>query len=285
MKLYTLNDISIKHTCGEIVYYERFRIIIEQCTRCFERFAIQTHFVKPGEDIMEYLKKYVLPIYQQGDILIIGEKIASLCSSNVVHESEVKVGFWANFLSRFAYSSKSGRGAAEPRKLQLTINIVGLPRVIWAAFCAGIAKIFRIRGTFYRIVGHNINRMDGFCSPGDNCPSFEYYNHVAVLPAKNAGEICEQVEKELGIVCAVADANDLEVEMVGRSSSVQLTDKQIALALRDNPSGQDDECTPLVLLRECYPEIDKNLDEDVSVAAGESEEREQEQEQEQEQEA
>lgn len=62
----------------------------------------------------------------------------------------------------------------------------------------------------------------------------------------------------MGIVCVVADANDLSVEMVGRSPSVTLSDQQLALALRDNPAGQDDECTPLVLLRECTLNIENN---------------------------
>ncbi len=266
MKLYTLNDISVRNQTGEVVYYERPKIIIEQCTRCFERFAIATHFVKPGESLSEYLRTYVTPLYQPGDILIIGEKIASLCSGNVVYEKDVKVGFWAKLIAPFASSSKSGRGAREPRKLQLTINLVGLPRVLFAAVCAGFAKLFGIKGTFYRMVGHDIHRMDGFCSAGDNCPSFEYYNHIAVLATQNGDEICKQVEDTLGIVCAIADANDITCEMVGRSPSLELTDKQLALALRDNPSGQDDECTPLVLMRECYPQVHKDLQFDISIA-------------------
>ena len=35
----------------------------------YMRHAIKTHFVKQGEDYIEIFKKYVSPIYEEGDIV------------------------------------------------------------------------------------------------------------------------------------------------------------------------------------------------------------------------
>ena len=55
----------------------------------------------------------------------------------------------------------------------------------------------------------------------------------------------------LGISCMVVDANDIDVEILGKSPD--LADKPAALLadlIRDNPAGQDDELTPFVIVRD-----------------------------------
>ena len=56
------------------------------------RHAIRTHFVGIGEDYLKLIERYALPLYQQGDILCISEKIISLCQRRVVFRDELKVG-------------------------------------------------------------------------------------------------------------------------------------------------------------------------------------------------
>ena len=45
------------------------------------------------------------------------------------------------------------------------------------------------------------------------------------------------------------DANDLQRDQLGKSSDMPLTDEQLQDAMRDNPSGQGAELTPLILIR------------------------------------
>ena len=45
------------------------------------------------------------------------------------------------------------------------------------------------------------------------------------------------------------DANDLQRDQLGKNSAFPLTDDQIQDAMADNPSGQGDELTPLILIR------------------------------------
>ena len=68
----------------------------------YQRHAIKTRFVKQGEDYLEIFKEYVSPIYEEGDIISCSEKIISLCQNRVVKREDIKIGFWAKLLSKFA---------------------------------------------------------------------------------------------------------------------------------------------------------------------------------------
>ena len=50
------------------------------------RHAIKTHYIQLGESYIDIIEKYVKPIYEEGDILSISEKIISLCQKpNIIH--------------------------------------------------------------------------------------------------------------------------------------------------------------------------------------------------------
>ena len=213
----------------------------------YERYAVQTHFIGRGEDYVEVLRRYVLPLYQPGDIVTLGEKVISMCQNNTVEMKDVRVGFWAKFLSKFATHNQNGIGMDEPYKLQLAINMKGLPLILWACFRTLIGKFTGHRGVFYEIVGQDVAGIDGFYSHS----AFETYHTLAVLNPKEPDKVCETVEKELGIRCVVVDANDIDVEILGRSPGLaDKPDAFLAELIRDNPAGQDDELTPFVIVRD-----------------------------------
>ena len=127
------------------------------------RHAIKTRFIKPGESYIEIFKEYVSPIYQEGDIISISEKIISLCQNRIIKREEIKIGFWAKFLSKFAKHPKyEGIGVGESIKMQYAINKCGLIKVLFASICSCITKLIGIKGVFYKIVGAEISGLDGF---------------------------------------------------------------------------------------------------------------------------
>ena len=213
----------------------------------FERYAINTHFIERGEDYIEVARRYILPLYLPGDIAAMGEKVISMCQNNTVEMKDVKLGFWAKLLSRFATRNINGIGMDEPYKLQLAINIKGLPLILWACFCGAVCRVFGKRGVFYKIVGQDVAGIDGFYKNS----SFERYHTLAVLNPRAPDRVCAEIEQELGIACMVVDANDINVEILGRSPSLQdKPPEYLAELIRDNPSGQDDELTPFVIVRD-----------------------------------
>ena len=101
-----------------IVYFDRGRLTGRD-GRSYDRFAIQTHFVEVGEDQAELVRRYVLPLYQPGDVLAFGAKVMAMCTGNVRTKEQEKPGFWARLLSPHASETTAGIGMHDPYKLQL----------------------------------------------------------------------------------------------------------------------------------------------------------------------
>ena len=227
-----------------ITYFNRGTLTGKNGRR-YDRFAIQTHFVEVGENQADLVRRYVLPLYQKGDLLSFGAKVMAMCTRNVKTRDEVKPGFWAKHLWRFAGINTTGVGMHEPYKLQLVINMCGLPRVLFAAFISAITRPFGVHGLFYKICGQGVGGIDGFYFRS----SFDRYKELALINPPNPVELCNQLEKETGIPVVLMDANDLEQNQLGKCDDFPLSDAEIQDAMADNPSGQGDELTPLILIR------------------------------------
>ncbi|SJZ83039.1 F420-0--gamma-glutamyl ligase [Anaerorhabdus furcosa] len=232
-----------KHVVKDITYYKRDDIEVQGDH--YERLAIHTHFIARGESYVENIEKYVKPLYEEGNIVSISEKVISMCQNNCVDKADVRLGFWAKFLSKFAHRSSAGIGMDEPYKLQLAINIVGLPKILYASFCSVIGKLFGKRGVFYEIVGNGIAGIDGFYPNS----SFDIYKDTAVLNPKNPNGVCEEIYNKTGVICVIVDANDISREILGKSSKLPVSDEQFLQIIRDNPAGQSDELTPFILIK------------------------------------
>ena len=227
-----------------IVYFDRGTVTGAD-GRLYDRYAIQTHFVKRGEDQAELVRRYVAPLYQEGDALSFGAKVMAMCVESVRTRDEVKPGFFANLLWRFAGINVTGVGMHEPYKMQLVIDICGLPRVLFAAFCSAITKPFGVRGVFYKICGKGVGGIDGFYFRS----SFDVYKQMALINPDNPGGLCQKLYEDTGIPVVLMDANDIQRDQLGKSADFPLTDEQIQDAMQDNPSGQGDELTPFILIR------------------------------------
>lgn len=228
-----------------IVYF--VRPDIEADGKTYERLAVQTHFVERGEDYIELIKKYVLPLYEEGDVLSIGEKIMSMCQNNTVEKKDVKLGFWAKFLSKFAMHSSHGIGMDEPYKLQLAINIAGLPRILLATICSAVTKLFGKKGVFYKVAGHGIDGIDGFYMGS----SFDIYHDLAILNPKEPEKLVKEIYDKCGVTAMIVDANDLSIEIFAKCEKLNsIPDKTLIGMIADNPAGQSEELTPFIICRE-----------------------------------
>ena len=238
------NTEDAKREKNGIVYFLRKNV--EAGGTEFERVAIQTHFVQRGESYLELINKYVAPLYEKGDILSISEKVISMCQDNTVDKKDVKLGFWAKFLSKFASSNNRGVAMDEPYKLQLAINLAGLPRILFACFCSAVTKIFGIKGVFYKIAGHGIDGIDGFYMNS----SFDVYHDIALLNPKNPKKVCNEIENAFGVNSMIVDANDFGVEILGKCDEIdKFSDDFLVSLIKDNPAGQSDELTPFILIK------------------------------------
>ena len=222
-----------------VVYFDRGE------RKGYDRYAIQTHFVEVGEDASELLRKYVLPISQPGDVVAITAKVRAMCTGNVKKMEDMKLGFFAKLMSRFAGINSTGVGMHEPYKLQLVIDMGGLPRVLLAGFVSAITRPFGVKGLFYKICGHGVAGIDGFYFRS----SFERYKTLALINPENPVELSNEMTANTGIPVVIMDANDIDQNQLGKCDNFPLNDDQIQDALKDNPCGQGDELTPIILIR------------------------------------
>ncbi len=219
-------------------------VTIQVNGKTYARHAIQTHFVQVGESYVDLVERYVKPLYQPGDLLSSSEKIIGLCQKRVVYKKDMKVSALARFLSRFASHSTAGIGVDSPWKMQFAIDQCGALKVIWAAVCAGIGKLFGRRGVFYDMVGQEVSGLDGFYDH-----EFAEYGEFGIRLPENPGKVCDEIEAATGVQAMIVDANDLNIEILGKASSVQMDEGTLKALIRDNPAGQSRELTPFILIR------------------------------------
>lgn len=218
---------------------------IDTSTGTYLRHAIQTHFVEIGEDYIALVEKYVKPLYEEGDLLSISEKIIALCQKRVVYRKDMKISWLAKLLSRFATQHNSaGIGVGEVCKMQFAIDECGALKVLWAAICAGIGKLFGKKGIFYDIVGMEVTGLDGFYPD-----VFPVYGEFGIRIPENPAGVCNEIYEKTGVRAMIVDANDLSRDILGKADCIELTDEQLCEIIRDNPAGQDRACTPFILIR------------------------------------
>lgn len=223
---------------------ENKNLRIETSFGAYDRGAIRTHFVAVGEDYIELVKKYVAPVYREGDILSIAEKVISLCQKNIIYKKDMKLTWLARFLSKFATHSPYGIGVDNPWKMQFAIDHCGAMKIIYASVAAGFGKLFGKKGVFYKIAGPEVAGLDGFYTA-----SFEEYGNFCMMLPKEPNEVCRRIQEATGITCMLVDANDFERDILGKSPDLTLTDDQCAELIRDNPSGNSTQLTPFILIR------------------------------------
>ena len=63
--------------------------------------------------------------------------------------------------------------------------------------------------------------------------------------------VCNEVYKRIGVVMMIVDANDLDVDLLGKGNQLRdwKQDQLLALIV-DNPADQNRQLTPFILIRE-----------------------------------
>lgn len=210
----------------------------------YKRDTVKTHFIQPNENYIDLVKQYVVPVYKDGDILFMCEKIISICQNNIIYKKDMKLSFWAKTLSKFVNVTPAGEAVGNPYKMQYAINTAGLPRILFAAFCGAIGKVLRKKGWFYIIAGNGINGMDGFTNE-----AFEEYAELGIPLPNDPEKVCQEIEDATNVKCVLVDANYLGVEILAKSNLVTKDDEFLKKVIKDNPAGQGNECTPFVVLK------------------------------------
>jgi hypothetical protein len=215
----------------------------------YERFPIRVpRLIKFGENLEAVLEEFVKPHFKEGDWVALSEKLVSISQNKVRHISDVKVTWLARLIQKGVKKHKNMTAWNNPAKIQVAIEEAGVWRIIPAMFIGAFGKLIGVRGLFWIVAGHRVSEIDGFI-PEDMYP----YTEWAVLPPPDPQGDCERVEKLTGMPSTVADANFINVKVLGVSRSVGLSKQLVRLILLDNPLGQGNKMTPFVIVRKLGP--------------------------------
>ena len=207
------------------------------------RYPIRTHVIMSEEKLTDIMDKYVKENVQKDDWMFISEKVVAITQGRAFDIDDIKPRPLAKVLCKFVYKSPYGIGLGSPWTMELALRDVGTPRMLFAAFCSAVTKPFGVRGVFYKVAGTKARAIDGPC----DC-TIPPYNHFAKLAPAEPDKVAKELADYIGCKVVIIDANDIGVEVLGRSTEEIPVDfcKQ---AFADNPLGQSSQSTPIAIVR------------------------------------
>jgi len=209
----------------------------------YTRYPIKTQLINSNDCLTSIVYQSVKDYITPDDILFISEKVVAITQGRAFPISEITPSPLAKFLTKFVHKSPYGIGLGMPETMELAIKEVGVIKILLAALCAGFFKVFGIRGVFYKICGNKARAIDGPCEY-----TIPPYNNYAKLAPFKPNKVAKELETAVGCPVFIIDANDLGVEVLGRSTKA-IDISLIKQIFKDNPLGQCDQQTPIAIVR------------------------------------
>ena len=75
------------------------------------------------------------------------------------------------------------------------------------------------------------------------------YGYFVIRIPEYPSVVCNEIFEKTGVRAMIEDDNDLTRDILGKADCVTLTVEQLCEIIRDNPAGQDDQCSPFILIR------------------------------------
>ena len=227
---------------GTYVNFDRAEVVRVGGVR-WRRLALKTPLVHKGDDLTAILSEAAGPFLEEGDILVVTEKVVAIAQGRAMPVSEIRPSGLARLLSRFVTRTPYGIGLAMPETMECALRECGRWKILIAAAAGAVGKLLGKKGWFYRIAGIQAAGIDGPCA----C-TIPPYNRWVVLSPQDPGREAEKLFhtlREEGYplrAVVIADCNDLGGELIGQSGGVDL--QLLREILADNPLGQGDDQTP-----------------------------------------
>jgi F420-0:gamma-glutamyl ligase len=206
-----------------------------------DRIIVCTPWLTPGSNLAELLRSMVSAWLEPGDLIAISEKAVVVATGRAVPAEGVRPGRLARFVARNVRPTGNSRGLSIPEKVQLVIDMEGRSRVLLAVAAGAVARPIGLHGAFYLVAGYIARSMDGMRPP----------YHDVLLPPLSPGTaraVAEQLTTQLGHPVAIVDINDRGGSVRAVGSSV-MSKRLLAAVLADNPMGQREQSTPILVVR------------------------------------
>ena len=205
-------------------------------------YPIRTHLIGENENLAEVIKRYTGGITKPGDVVVVAESVVAITQGRAILPESVHPSILARMLCKLP--GKDG-SLATPPAMQLAINEVGPCKVMLGAAAAGVGRLVGRRGDFFRVAGRTLAQID------DIAGTLPPYDKHVILGPSSPEKVAKHIKDSLGVDIAIVDVNDLGCVDVLATSNRTVLD-WVSQALASNPLGNDDQQTPIAILRPVY---------------------------------
>jgi hypothetical protein len=200
---------------------------------------VRTPLVRAGDNLPALLKQCLAGILNIDDVICVSETAVAIAQGRSIPAETIRPSRLARLLARRAGSYAT---VNQPESMQLVLESAGTLKVLAAAAAGAAGRIVGRRGDFYRILGSAVAEIDGYTG---TMPPYE--RHI-VLGPRDPHIVAQTIAQVCGAHACVVDANDLgKAEVLGASAEVRAD--VVRLCLLQNPAGNSDQQTPVVLLK------------------------------------
>lgn len=229
----------IYHEVLPLAYPDPHQPLRWRSSESSEVLPIPTHLLTRLDSCVDIVRRYVAPYAQPGDIVTLGETPVAIIQGRYRHPSDIHPGWVAQRLCYFFLPTSS---LATACGLQSLVDVVGPWRVLFAFVGGSVLKILGKPGGFYQLAGEQARLVD------DVTGTLPPYDQFVVLGPENAQAVVDEIKAQTGISAAIVDVNDLKAVKV-LAATADVSPLMLQKALIDNPAGNSDEQTPVVLVR------------------------------------
>ncbi|HVF13536.1 MAG TPA: coenzyme F420-0:L-glutamate ligase [Acidimicrobiales bacterium] len=207
-----------------------------------EAILLKTAILVPGDDIIEVARlaldaAAVIPA--PDDVMVICETPLAITQGRIVRLDDMRVSRGGRILNWFMNVDSS---IGTVYGMQTAIDLAGFWRILLSMVVAAPLRLLGRHGDFYRMAGRQVAWMD------DVTGTMPPYTQDIILGPDDPDGVARAMAKALGCGAAVVDANDYgNFEIMGASPGID--EEMVGQVMRRNPQGNDDEQTPLVLVR------------------------------------
>lgn len=204
-----------------------------------ELVPVHTRILTDKDNIVDAVLEYAEGQITEHDIICTAESVVAITQGRYVRPEELKVCWQARLMNRFVPGAGS---MASIYGMQAAMEEEGRWHMLFSFIIGAVAKIFGKPGVFYQRCRQAslIDDVTGTMPPFDKC--------IVYGPA-DTDHVCEEIKRATGAYGAViADVNDLKrAAVLGKSAGINPA--EIAKILIDNPFGNDNQKTPIVIIK------------------------------------
>ena len=208
---------------------------------------VPTRILTNKDNIVDAIMEYAGHDITNHDIVCAAESVVAITQGRYIRPEELHICWQARLMNRFVPGAGS---MASIYGMQAAMEEEGKWNMLFSFIIGAVAKIFGKAGVFYARCRQAslIDDVTGTMPPFDKC--------LVYGPAAT-DRVCAEIKNATGAYGAViADVNDLKRSAVlGKSKGIN--PGQIAKILIDNPFGNDNQKTPIVIIKNFTDHINR----------------------------